>query len=167
MEAMPLLDAAKLTSPNPVTLICSLTPAAKTNLATISWITFLSVDPPRLGFAMMKTSYSGELIRENKEAIVTVPGVFLARAAMGCGATSGRTADKAAKFGIELVNFPGSAILVPKHSAVAIQCALVEYVDVGDHYFYICDAKSVYGDPNVTPLFAWNGYAKLAGATRA
>lgn len=167
MESMSLLDGAKLTSPNPVTLVCALTPAVKTNLATISWVTFLSVEPAALGFAMMKSSYSGGLVRDNKEAIITWPGVALAKAVMGCGSTSGRDTDKAEKFAIELKNFPGSAIQIPVHTVLAIHCGLREYVDVGDHYFYICDVKSVYGDSDVIPLFAWHGYAKLAGAVQA
>jgi hypothetical protein len=30
------------------------------------------------------------------------------------------------------------------HSIVAIHCAIREFVDVGDHYFYICDVENVY-----------------------
>lgn len=36
MRSLSLLDATKHTSPNPVSLICSLTPDGRTNLATVS-----------------------------------------------------------------------------------------------------------------------------------
>lgn len=162
MNAIKLIGASKLTSPNPVTLICSLAPDGKTNLATVSWWTFLSLDPETIGFAMMKTSYTGEMVRTNKKAVLTVPGVPLEREVMECGSSTGRTTDKAKKFGIELKKLPDVDIEIPSHTVVAIQCSLREFVDVGDHYFYICDVKSVYGDENERPLFAWNGYSKIA-----
>lgn len=168
METIQLLDAAKLTSPNPVTLICSLRPDGATNLATVSWWTILSLEPARIGFVMMKTSYTGEMVRENKKVVLTVPGVPLTRAVMECGSTTGRTTNKAAKFGIELESIPGSDIQIPVHSVLAIQCDLHEFVDVGDHYFYICDVKNVFANNAEQPVFAWKGYIKIgpvAGAS--
>ena len=40
MKNIPLLDVAKVTSPNPVTLICSRNDAGVTNLAAVSWWTY-------------------------------------------------------------------------------------------------------------------------------
>lgn len=74
MNALSLIDSAKLTSPNPVTLICSKTPSGVTNLATVSWWTYLSLEPETIGFAMMKTSYTGEMVRASKQVVLTVPG---------------------------------------------------------------------------------------------
>lgn len=162
MESIQLLSASKLTSPNPVTLICSLKADGSTNLATVSWWTFLSLEPERIGFAMMKASYTGEMIRLNKQVILTVPGIPLQKAVMGCGSTTGRDTDKVEKFSIELKKLPGSEINIPVHTVVAIQCRLGECVDVGDHYFYVCDVEKVYGDESEKPLFAWNGYRKIA-----
>ena len=83
---------------------------------------------------------------------------------MQCGSSTGRTTRKAHAFAIDLKNIPDSAIQIPVHSAVAIRCVLRDYVDVGDHYFYICDVQAVYGDESENPLFAWKGYAKIAPA---
>lgn len=55
-----------------------------------------------IAYAMAKTSYSGEMVRNNQKVILTIPGVEMAEAVMGCGSTTGRDTDKAAKFGIEL-----------------------------------------------------------------
>lgn len=63
-----LLDSAKLIDPNPVSLVCSKTPSGITNLATVSWWTYLSLDPATIGFAMMKPSYTGEMVRTNKKS---------------------------------------------------------------------------------------------------
>ncbi len=164
MEKIKLPQAAKLTSPNPVTIVCTQKPDGSTNLATVSWWTYLSFNPNMIAYAMAKTSYSGEMVRNNQKVIVTIPGAKIADAVMGCGSTTGRTTDKVSKFGIELVEMEGSDIKIPAHSRVAIQCSLKEYHEVGDHYLYICDVEQVYGDEAEEALFAWNGYAKVAPA---
>lgn len=162
MEKIELFDVGKLTAPCPVTLICTLKPDGSTNLATVSWWTILSLAPKTIGFATMKQGYTGQRVRETKEVVLTVPGEELQRAVMGCGSTSGADVDKVKKFDIAMKKIPDCEIEIPVHSGVAIQCALREFVDVGDHYFYICDVKNAYGDESEKALFAWNGYRKIA-----
>ncbi len=164
MEKINLPKAAALTSPNPVTLVCTEKPDGTTNLATVSWWTYLSFNPNMIAYAMAKTSYSGEMVRNTKKVILTVPGVKIAEAVMGCGSTTGRNTDKVKQFGIELTEVEGSTIKIPTHSRVAIQCQLKEYHEVGDHYLYICDVEQVYGNEAENALFAWNGYGKVAPA---
>ncbi len=117
-----------------------------------------------IAYAMAKTSYSGEMVRNNQEAILTIPGVEMAEAVMGCGSTTGRDTDKAAKFGIELEGVDGSSIKIPVHSRVAIVCGMKEFHEVGDHYLYICDVDQVYGNESEEALFAWNGYSQVRPA---
>lgn len=102
MEKITLPQAAGLTSPNPVTIVCTQKPDGSTNLATVSWWTYLSFNPSMIAYAMAKTSYSGEMVRNNQKVILTIPGAEIADAVMGCGSTTGRDTDKIAKFGIEM-----------------------------------------------------------------
>ena len=164
MEKITLPKASKLTSPNPVTIVCTQKPDGGTNLATVSWWTYLSFNPNMIAYAMAKTSYSGEMVRSNKKVILTIPGVEIADAVMGCGSTTGRDTDKIAKFGIEMQEVPDSEIKIPLHSRVAIQCKLKEFVEVGDHYLYICDVEDVYGNEEEEAVFAWNGYSEIRSA---
>lgn len=164
MEKTNLPKASVLTSPNPVTLVCTQKPDGSTNLATVSWWTYLSFNPSMIAYAMAKTSFSGEMVRENKKVILTIPGAAIREAVMGCGMSTGRNTDKIEKLGIEMQNIPGSDIQVPAHTRVAIQCALKEFHEVGDHYLYICDVEQVFADEKEEAVFAWNGYAKLATA---
>lgn len=164
MKKINLPQASGLTSPNPVTLVCTEKPDGTTNLATVSWWTYLSFNPNMIAYAMAKTSYSGEMVRNNRKVILTVPGTAIAEAVMGCGSTTGRNTDKTAEFGIELVNVEDSSIKIPAYCRVAIVCSLKEYHEVGDHYLYICDVEQVYGNEDEEALFAWNGYGKVAPA---
>ncbi len=164
MDKITLPKASKLTSPNPVTLVCTQKPDGNTNLATVSWWTYLSYNPNMIAFAMAKTSYSGEMVRSNKKVILTVPGAEIADAVMGCGTSSGRDTDKIAKFGIEMQELPNSEIKVPLHSRVAIQCSLKEFIETGDHYLYICKVDEVFGNEKEEAVFAWNGYSQIRSA---
>lgn len=69
MKKIDLPFASKLTSPNPVSLVCTQKPDGSTNLATVSWWNYLSFNPNMIAFAMAKTSYSGELVRSNHQVV--------------------------------------------------------------------------------------------------
>ena len=164
MKKINLPKASQLTSPNPVTLVCTEKPDGSTNLATVSWWTYLSFNPCMIGYAMAKTSYSGEMVRSNGRVILTIPGAEIADAVVGCGSTTGRKTEKISQFKIGMQKLPTSNIEIPLHSRVAIECKLKEFVEVGDHYFYICDVEEVYGNEAEEALFAWNGYAEIRPA---
>lgn len=167
MNKISLPQASKLTSPNPVTLVCTQKPDGSTNLATVSWWTYLSYNPNMIAYAMAKTSYSGEMVRNNKKVILTIPGVAIADEVMGCGMSTGRDTDKIAKLGIEMQEVPDSEIKIPLHSRVAIRCNLKEFIETGDHYLYICNVEDVYGNEQEEAVFAWNGYSQICPAKQA
>jgi flavin reductase (DIM6/NTAB) family NADH-FMN oxidoreductase RutF len=164
MDKINLPKESYLTSPNPVTLVCTHKPNGSTNLATVSWWTYLSFNPAMIAYAMAKTSFSGEMVRENKKVVLTIPGPAIKDAVMGCGMSTGRDTNKIAKLGIKMQSIPDSSIQIPEHTRVAIQCTLKEYHEVGDHYLYICNVDQVLADENEEAVFAWNGYAKIATA---
>lgn len=166
MQKISLPKASQLTSPNPLVLVCTLSPDGETNLAAVSWWTYLSYSPGMIAYAMAKTSYSGERARETRKAVLAVPGKDIADAVLGCGSTTGRDTDKVKKFGVEMQQLPGSDIRVPKHSRVAILCDVKEYIEAGDHYLYICNVNEVYGEEAEEALFAWKGYAQLRPARK-
>lgn len=164
MEKIKLAKASGLTSPNPVTIVCTQKEDGSTNVATVSWWTYLSFNPEMIAYAMAKTSFSGERVRENKKVVLTVPGAEIAKEVIGCGTSSGRNTDKVAKLGLEMQELPDTEIRIPLHSRVAIECTLKEYHEVGDHYLYICNVNNVYGNDQEEAVFAWNGYGEIRPA---
>lgn len=164
MEKISIAQASKLTSPNPLTLVCTRMPSGETNLATVSWWTYLSFNPGIVGFAMSKTSYSGELTRETKQVVLAMPGAEISAQALSCGTATGRNTNKAEKFGIPLKDIPDSSIQIPLQTRLAISCELTQTVEVGDHFLYICKVNQVYGDESQEALLAWNGYSDLRPA---
>lgn len=161
MEKVSAGNASKMTSPNPVTIVCTETPDGKTNLATVSWWMYMSFNPVMIGFAMQKTAYSGELTRQNKKVVLAMPGAELADITMKCGSVSGRDTEKAKEFNIELMDISDCSIKVPVHSRLVFDCALSETISVGDHYLYLCNVNNIYADKNKQQVFAWDGYSSI------
>lgn len=152
MDKITIDEAQKLAAPGPVSIICTEMPDGKTNLAPVGWWTILSYHPGIIGFAMAKTSYSGEMMRRTGNAVISIPGDVLKDIVMPCGTTSGRETDKAKQFGIELQAVSGSAIKIPMHTRIAVIAKLSQTVEVGDHYLYICTVEQSYADVDEKPL---------------
>jgi len=161
MKAIGIGEAQKATSPNSVTLVCTKKPNGETNLATISWWTYLSNKPAMLGVALSDKGYSGELIRENKQFALCIPGEAIAEGAFRCGTVSGRSVDKAAAFVIEMRSLPGATVQTPVHSKLVFFCVLESAHQAGDHTFYICRVDNIMYDDTQKQLYAWEGYGSL------
>ena len=165
MNTISLPKASALTSPNPLVLVCTRREDGGTNLATVSWWNYLSFNPGMVAFAMAKTSYSGQRVRDTGKVVLTVPGKELAQLAIQCGSSTGHKTDKVKEFNVEMEDIETGGIQVPAHSKVAIEATLKEFVETGDHYLYICSVENVYANEGEEALFAWNGYSKIAPAT--
>ncbi len=151
-------EAQKRLSPNSVSLICANKPDKTTNLTTISWWTFLSNNPPTIGFSISKKSYTGELIKANGKAVLCIPGREIADAVFNCGKVSGRDINKAKEFGISLSE---TEIQYPIQSKLVFKCTLLDLHDVGDHIFYICKIDEILSNIDEEQVYAWGGYSKI------
>lgn len=164
MEKIDILKATEFTSPNPLTLICTQKPDGSTNLAPVSFVSYLSFNPPMIGFGMGKGAYTGESVRETGKAVITVPADGLQEQIIACGTSSGSNTNKADKFNVALTKIEGSEIKIPANTKLAFVATLNQTIETGDHFFYICDVEQIYGDTAKEALFAWNGYSQLAPA---
>ena len=164
MKELNIMEATVLTSPNPLTLICSKKEDGSTNLAPICFVSYLSFNPPMAGFATGKQSHTGKQVRETGKVIVTVPGESLAQTVMACGASTGAKTDKVAANNIEMMAVEGSDIQIPVDTRLAMVATLQQSVEVGDHILHICQVDKFLGDEDKKGLYAWNGFGKVAPA---
>lgn len=167
MKELNIMEATVFTSPNPLTLICSQNEDGTTNLAPICFVSYLSFNPPMVGFAAGKQSHTGKRVREIGKVIITVPGESLAQAVMACGASTGAKVNKAAANEIEMKEIEGSDIQIPADTRLAMVATLQQSVEVGDHILHICQVDKFLGDENIKGLYAWNGFGKVAPAQEA
>jgi len=112
-----------------------------------------------IGFAISKKSYTGELIKNNGRAVLSIPGEAIANEAFQCGRVSGRDTNKSEEFSITLM---GDADKYPTHSKLAFICTLENTIDVGDHIFFVCNVIDVLYSDKERQIYAWEGYSKLA-----
>lgn len=166
MKKINFAQVTGLTSPNPLTLICTKKADGSTNLGTISWWMPLSFNPNLFAVAINKGSHTGERLRETKEAVLVIPAVGSESFIFGCGSKNGGKINKVQEFGIELKSVEGTDIQIPVHATAAVVGKLVRYEETGDHNLYILEVTGAYGDESETPLFAWNGYAEVNTAVR-
>ena len=164
MKELNIMEATVLTSPNPLTLICSRNEDGTTNLAPICFVSYLSFNPPMVGFAAGKQSHTGKRVRETGKVIVTVPGKDLAQAVMACGSSTGASCHKVEENHIEMTSVEGSDIQIPTDTRLAMVATLQQSVEVGDHILHICRVDTFLGDDRKEGLYAWNGFGKVAPA---
>lgn len=164
MKELNIMEATVLTSPNPLTLLCSQNEDGTTNLAPICFVSYLSFNPPMIGFAAGKQSHTGKRVRETGKVIVTVPGESLAQAVMACGSSTGASVNKVAENNIEMMAVEGSGIQIPADTRLAMIATLEQWVEVGDHILHICRVDKFLGDESKRGLWAWNGFGKVAPA---
>ena len=176
MKELNIMEATVLTSPNPLTLICSKKEDGSTNLAPICFVSYLSFNPPMVGFATGKQSHTGKRVRETGKVIVTVPCESLAGAVMEKGTVhrvtvdgllgghSGAEIDKVAANNIEMMAVEGSDIQIPVDTRLAMVATLQQSVEVGDHILHICQVDKFLGNEDKKGLYAWNGFGKVAPA---
>lgn len=162
MKELNIMEATVFTSPNPLTLICSQNEDGTTNLAPICFVSYLSFNPPMVGFAAGKQSHTGKRVRETGKVIITVPGESLAQAVMACGASTGAKVNKVAANEIEMKEIEGSDIQIPADTRLAMVATLQQSVEVGDHILHICQVDKFFGDESKKGLYAWNGFGKAA-----
>ncbi|MCL2008616.1 MAG: flavin reductase family protein [Treponema sp.] len=162
MKQITLLESMKNIPVHPVSLICTPKPDGSTNLAAVSWWTFLSSNPQLIGFAMGKNSYTSELLTKNDKGcpvVLSIPGESIADITLKCGSVSGRELDKVKEYGIEMI---GAPLKYPAHSRFAYICTVESRVEAGVCNFFICKVDDVLFDETVKQIFAWGGYGKLA-----
>ena len=111
MKELNIMEATVLTSPNPLTLICSKKEDGSTNLAPICFVSYLSFNPPMVGFATGKQSHTGKRVRETGKVVVTVPGES-GWHSNGLRNLGRAETDKAAASNIEMMAVEGSDIQI-------------------------------------------------------
>lgn len=162
MKEITLAEAAKLTSPQQLVLVCTRKADGTPNMAPVSFFSFASFREPMVAVCLGKASCSGENIRRNGKAVIAVPGAGIAAEVKAFGTVHGDRADKLDRWPIAMQTDESSDIPFPSECRTAYITSLVNTVEAGDHLMYLLKVEKSLGDGTVSPLFAWDGYARVA-----
>ena len=138
MKELNIMQATQYTSPNPLTLICTRNEDGSTNVAPICFVSYLSFQPPMIGFAAGKQSHTAARTQTEKKAVITVPGKSLAEKVFACGESSGKDTAKVSEFGIEMKEIPDGGIQIPADTRLAFVCTLEKAEETGFSSAFIC-----------------------------
>jgi len=106
------------------------------NLMPASWNTPISEEPPSIGVAVDKASYTHECLSKASRAVINVPTVADVDLIYALGSVSGRDVDKVAKFGVKLVDV-GFEVPVMENAVAAYLVEKMAELDVGEVTFYV------------------------------
>ncbi|MGE5295650.1 MAG: flavin reductase family protein [Solirubrobacterales bacterium] len=113
---------------------------AKANAMTISWQTPVNTADPCLVLLVMgRTRYTYELIKQNNQLVINVPGEELLEQTHLLGTVSGRKVDKFQKTGLTLE--PAKLVAPPWIAQCAghLECQIVETFSVQTHDLLVCE----------------------------
>ena len=146
---VPLNKAQWLIEPGCVVLVTS-GKMERANVMTFSWQTPINCSSPCLVLlAIHHDRYSYELIRENRELVINVPGRQLLTEVRYAGAVTGRKADKFEGSGLTAV--PAQTVEPPliEQCSGHLECRVVDIYKMQPHDLLICEVVHASADPEV------------------
>lgn len=145
-RSFPLSRVYQLLEPGPVVMV---TTAGRTraNIMTMSWHTMMEFEPPMVGCVISSRNYTFALLKKTGECVINIPTRELAKTAVACGNTSGRTVDKFKAF--HLTPAAASFVKAPliDECYANLECRVVDRGMVRKYNFFILEVLKAWIDP--------------------
>jgi flavin reductase (DIM6/NTAB) family NADH-FMN oxidoreductase RutF len=134
-----LSKSNRLLEPGCVILVTTGTMDRK-NVMTFSWQTSINSGNPHLVLLSIgKGHYSNELIKENPELVINIPGSELLEKVNACGRITGRKVDKFEKY--SLTAKPATLVTPPviEECMAYLECKVIQTISIEQHDLLICN----------------------------
>jgi flavin reductase (DIM6/NTAB) family NADH-FMN oxidoreductase RutF len=143
----PLSKVYGLLEPGPVVMVTTAR-KGKPNIMTMSWHTMMDFEPPIIGCIISNRDYTFNTLKTNKECVINIPTVELAKKVVGIGNTSGRTVNKFKKF--DLTPLTSSYVSAPLISEcyANLECKVVDMRLVNKYNFFILEVIKAWTSPS-------------------
>jgi flavin reductase (DIM6/NTAB) family NADH-FMN oxidoreductase RutF len=143
MKNLPLERAFLYIEPGPLVLVTSFD-GKKNNIMTISWTMVKDFDAQFM-FLTGSWNYSYRALIRNKECVLAVPAVDLAKTAVKIGTCSGKDTDKFAKFKLSPLKAEKVKAPLIKECYVNIECKITDHIE--KHGLFIIKGVQAWIDP--------------------
>ena len=142
----PLAKVYTLIEPGPVVMVTTAR-KGRPNIMALAWHTMIDFNPPLLGIVMSGRNYSFKSLKASGECVINIPTVELAKQAVGCGNTSGRTVDKFTAFGLTPVK--ASRVKAPMigECYANLECKVTDARMAFRYNFFILEVVRAWIDP--------------------
>lgn len=114
------------------------------NFMALDWLTRVNYQPPMLGICVNKNNASSAAILDTQEFSVNVPSVDMVEITDYTGIVSEKNVDKSSLFQV----FYGELKAAPMITScpLALECKLVETVELPTNYFFIGEIVNIYSE---------------------
>jgi flavin reductase (DIM6/NTAB) family NADH-FMN oxidoreductase RutF len=145
-RSFPLSKVYGLLETGPVVL---LTTSRKgiANVMPMSWHTMMEFEPPRVGCIVSQNDFSFAALKSTRHCVLNIPTVELASKVVGCGNTSGRSADKFKTFGLTPV--PAALVASPliAECYANLECRVIDKRLMNRYNFFVLEVLKAWVDP--------------------
>ncbi|MBE6451053.1 MAG: flavin reductase family protein [Alphaproteobacteria bacterium] len=134
--------AGTLLAPVPPALI-SCGSVEKPNVMTAAWTGIICSEPVLTYVSIRPSRYSHEIISENKQFVINIPNLALAKATDFCGVKSGRNVNKFEACNITAA--PCSKVKAPQiaEAPISLECEVLEIKSYGTHDMFLAKVLAV------------------------
>ena len=145
-KSFPLSKVYTLIEPGPVVMVTTAR-KGRPNIMTMSWHTMIDFVPPLLGCVISNRNYTFDVLRTTGECVINIPTAELAKTAVGCGNTSGRTVDKFKEF--HLTPAEASRVKAPMvgECYANLECKVVDERMAEQYNLFILEVVRAWIDP--------------------
>ncbi|MHB8918026.1 MAG: flavin reductase family protein [Desulfocucumaceae bacterium] len=156
-----VLSPSTMLLPVPAVLITVASGDGKDNIITLAWVGTVNSEPPMISISIRPSRYSHDLLEDNGEFVVNLPGAGMVRELDLCGMVSGRDEDKFSM--CEFGKLPASKVRAPliDRCPVNIECVVREKLKLGSHDMYIGEILAVHVDEAVLDERGRIDFAKM------
>jgi flavin reductase (DIM6/NTAB) family NADH-FMN oxidoreductase RutF len=148
--------------PLPIVIITTEKDGKKAGM-TAAWVTQVSWQPPYIAVAIYNKWTTLKILLESKEFAINYVSSSLVKIALNVfGSLSSAKVDKfeiaSSKYNVRIGY--GKLIKVPiiLDSPIVMECRLLNYYEIGDHYLIIGEPVLAYRGSNEEPLSFYKGY---------
>ena len=139
----------RLLHPRPTILLITLCPGNRVNAMPASWNMPISEEPPTIGVAVYRETFTYQCLNHHPEATINVPSIEHVDLIYQLGSVSGRDVDKIKEFKIKLI--PSDIVKVPTWGdAIAVyETRVMSRFDIGESTLFVFEVLRVKVKPGM------------------
>jgi flavin reductase (DIM6/NTAB) family NADH-FMN oxidoreductase RutF len=150
MKKFPIEKAFTFLEPGPVVLVTT-ADGNRTNILTLSWTMVLDFTP-RFAFMTGPWNYSCNALLKNRECVIAIPTVELAKKAVQIGSCSGAEVDKFKKFRLTALEAASVKAPLIEECYANIECRIIDHIK--KHNIFVLEGVEAWvNDKQKAPCF--------------